>query len=213
MAKAALTTGPPRSVRRPLRAPGRAFTLTELLVTVAVLGVIASLLVPVFGRAREKVRLAMCQANLRALGQGLSAYVAAHRRHMPVAEKLDNPHPELVEGLHGRFVGEPGTFYCPSETKDDLRYSEENFEARRIGYYYFCCRRATPNRAVSTFLRWDVKYPRILDTRMESDAWVMSDIWIGGEPTAHRWYRKGVNFLTLGGEVGMIEHQPRAAFR
>jgi len=207
VAKAPLTTGPQCLSTR------AAFTLTELLVAVAVLGVIVSLLVPVFGRAREKVRLAMCKANLRALGQGLNAYVAANRRHMPVAEKLDNPHRALVEALHGRFVGEAETFYCPSETKPDLRYSEANFAARRIGYFYFCCRRATPNRAVSTFLRWDVKYPRILDTRVGSDAWVMSDTWVGGEPTAHHWYHKGVNYLTLGGEVGMIQNQPRAAFR
>jgi len=210
VANAPLTAAPATSLPAARR---RAFTLTELLVVVAILGVLASLLLPYFGRAREQARLTICRGNLRSLGLGLNAYVATHRRHVPLAEKLDNPHRELIDGLHGRFVGKAETFYCPSETRPELRFSEANFQAANIGYFYFCCRRATPNRAVSTFLRWDVEYPRILDTRMTSDAWVASDAWFGGEPTAHRWYDKGVNYLTLGGDVRMIHHQPRAAFR
>jgi prepilin-type N-terminal cleavage/methylation domain-containing protein len=190
-----------------------AFTLTELLVCAAVIALLVSMMVPYFGRAREKVRLTICRSHLRNVGVGLTAYVARNNSHLPVAEQLDNPHGELLGALLGTYVGEAESFYCPSETKEDLRFCRENLDANRIGYFYFCCRRPTRNRGVSTFLRWDVEYPRLLDTRMPPETWVISDAWFGGEPTAHRWYPKGVNYLTLGGDVRMIEHRPRAAFR
>lgn len=199
-----------RPVPRPRR---RAFTLTELIVCVGVLALLGSLLVGPLGRAREQARLTVCKSRLRNVGLGLTAYVSRHDSHLPVAQHLDNPHGELLAALYSSFVSEPESFYCPSQDQADLRFSRENFDANRIGYFYYCCRRPTANRGVSTFLRWDVAWPRILDCHMDPDTWVMSDAWFSGEPTAHRGYPKGVNYLTLGGEVLLVKHRPRAAFR
>lgn len=52
----------------------RAFTLIELLVTIAVIGVMTSILLPAVGTARETARGAACLSNLRQFSIALNTY-------------------------------------------------------------------------------------------------------------------------------------------
>ncbi len=52
----------------------RGFTLVELLVVIAVIGVLVAMLVPAVNVARESSRRASCQSNLRQLGLGMFGY-------------------------------------------------------------------------------------------------------------------------------------------
>jgi prepilin-type processing-associated H-X9-DG protein/prepilin-type N-terminal cleavage/methylation domain-containing protein len=58
-------------------------TLVELLVVVAIIGVLAAILMPAIQAARESARRAQCLNNLRQLGIALHVYHNAHRR-LPV---------------------------------------------------------------------------------------------------------------------------------
>jgi len=188
-----------------------AMTLLELLVVIAILAVLAALVVPAGSRAVDVAERLRCRNNLRNLGLVLRSRAKDHGGALPVSGVLDGPHPALVEALVP-YGTDPRLYYCPSEAKPDRILTDENVGAGRIGYFYYCCERASPNRFLSTFLRWNVRWPRRLTYTMDSRTWVASDAWFSGEPTAHGRSAKGVNYLTLGGDVQFIERRPRQAF-
>jgi type II secretory pathway pseudopilin PulG len=186
-------------------------TLVEVLVVVVILTFLAALLVPVGTRAMDEADLVQCRANLRALGVAVLLYAKDSNGALPVSEVMDGPHAELIAAL-GPYVGDPRVYYCPSEVAPKRVYSDANLRAGRIGYFYYSCEQAPTNRLLSTFLRWNVVWPRRLDSSMHSRTWVASDAWFSGEPTSHRFCKKGVNYLTLGGDVQFISDSPREAF-
>lgn len=50
------------------------FTLIELLIVIAIIGILAAILFPVFARARENARKTSCASNLKQLGLGWQMY-------------------------------------------------------------------------------------------------------------------------------------------
>jgi prepilin-type N-terminal cleavage/methylation domain-containing protein/prepilin-type processing-associated H-X9-DG protein len=60
-----------------------AFSLVELLVTIAIIAVLASLLLPALNRAKESGRTSFCQGNLHQIGLALQIYVGENRNRMP----------------------------------------------------------------------------------------------------------------------------------
>jgi prepilin-type N-terminal cleavage/methylation domain-containing protein/prepilin-type processing-associated H-X9-DG protein len=58
------------------------FTLIELLVVVAIISILAAILFPVFGRARENARKASCSSNLRQIGLGWTMYAQDYDERM-----------------------------------------------------------------------------------------------------------------------------------
>lgn len=59
----------------------RGITLVELLVSIAIIGVLAALLLPALGSARESSRRAACQNRQRQIGVALSLYHATHEAY------------------------------------------------------------------------------------------------------------------------------------
>jgi prepilin-type N-terminal cleavage/methylation domain-containing protein/prepilin-type processing-associated H-X9-DG protein len=58
------------------------FTLIELLVVVAIIAILAAILFPVFGRARENARRTSCQSNLKQIGLAWLQYAQDYDEKM-----------------------------------------------------------------------------------------------------------------------------------
>jgi prepilin-type N-terminal cleavage/methylation domain-containing protein len=60
-----------------------AFTLIELLVVIAIIAILAAILFPVFGRARENARRSSCQSNLKQIALGMMQYTQDFDERFP----------------------------------------------------------------------------------------------------------------------------------
>lgn len=99
----------------------RGFTLIELLVVIAIIAILASILFPVFARARENARRSSCQSNLKQLGLGMLQYVQDYDERFP-SKGLPggdvNKGPIASFGWAGMiypYVKSAQVFRCPSD--------------------------------------------------------------------------------------------------
>jgi prepilin-type N-terminal cleavage/methylation domain-containing protein/prepilin-type processing-associated H-X9-DG protein len=76
---------PARATPRWRRPQAKAFTLIELLLVIAVAGILAALLLPSLARAKQKARTAQCLAQLHQLGLAMSLYADEHEGLLPMA--------------------------------------------------------------------------------------------------------------------------------
>src|SRR5690606_5078172 len=73
----------------PLERHGRpAFTLLEMLVVIAIIGILAGLLLPALGRSKGRARSTVCVSNLRQLGIAARVYADENEDRLPSAEIL-----------------------------------------------------------------------------------------------------------------------------
>jgi len=66
------------------------FTLIELLVVIAIIAILASILFPVFSRAREKARMSSCTSNQRQIAMAVLMYVQENNEKFPTADAIWN---------------------------------------------------------------------------------------------------------------------------
>ena len=86
----------------------RGFTLIELLVVVAIIGLLAAILFPVFARARENARRASCMSNLQQMNLGIMQYVQDNDEFFPPYEWTG----QTATPPDGKFWAS-GTWYWP----------------------------------------------------------------------------------------------------
>jgi prepilin-type N-terminal cleavage/methylation domain-containing protein len=106
----------------------RAFTVIELLATIAVIGILAALSLAALSSAKAKARNVACLSHLRQLGIATRLYAEDNHGRLPVAEPLpsnpdrpETPRPRICDVL-GPYVGKVTTtnggtsvFKCPAD--------------------------------------------------------------------------------------------------
>ena len=109
----------------------KAFTLAELLVTIALIAVLICLLLPALAGAREQARRMQCAGNLRALSLAFEAYCHDNRGRFPGVASIPqlewdwiywapsqgDPFNEFAKGPLIRYTPtpDPRLFRCPSD--------------------------------------------------------------------------------------------------
>jgi len=92
----------------------RGFTLIELLVVIAIIAILASILFPVFAKAREKARQATCNSNVRQLALAIQMYAQDNQSQFP---GIDGPSwPAKIAPYLGSSAQ---MFMCPSDNSGD----------------------------------------------------------------------------------------------
>lgn len=61
----------------------RGFTLIELLIVIAIIAILAAVLFPVFGRAKDAAKRTSCLSNMRQIGYALTMYLSETDDRMP----------------------------------------------------------------------------------------------------------------------------------
>jgi prepilin-type N-terminal cleavage/methylation domain-containing protein len=106
------------------RQPDRAFTLVELLVALAIVGILAAMLLPAMAAAREKARRTACLNNLRQINLGIHLYCDDSNDVSPLTKRPADRMPSLgykelmksYVGLNGRSSAQDRVFACPADT-------------------------------------------------------------------------------------------------
>ena len=76
------------------------FTLIELLVVIAIIGILAAMVFPVFARARESARKAVCLSNVKNIALAIQMYMSDHNDTFPPEEHRQE--------VYNYFNGTPG---------------------------------------------------------------------------------------------------------
>lgn len=120
-----------------------AFTLIELLVVIAIIAILASILFPVFARARENARRASCMSNMKQLGLSMMMYKQDYDGRFPSAGWVDNlPCPDGSGNMCGAswevkiypYVKSLQVYVCPSDS--DRVWLGNNQGTGQISYGY-----------------------------------------------------------------------------
>src|SRR5687768_13605090 len=91
----------------------RGFTLIELLVVIAIIALLAAILFPVFGRAREQARKTSCMSNLKQIGLGIMQYTQDYDEYLPVGNTGGG---QGWAGRVGPYLKSSQIFICPSDS-------------------------------------------------------------------------------------------------
>ena len=91
------------------------FTLIEILVVVAIISILAAILFPAFGRARENARRSSCQSNLKQIGLGIMQYSQDYDEQMISGQTNGVLWKEMLQP----YVKSKQIFACPSNPNKD----------------------------------------------------------------------------------------------
>lgn len=116
------------------------FTLIELMLILAIIAILASLLLPGLGRARQKARTASCLAQLKQAGYGSEMYLLDNdNRYNTVKYQHSDWYNDNIIAKNGnnsfhskvafdsQYTHSKELYLCPSATQEDVQRFRDNY--------------------------------------------------------------------------------------
>jgi prepilin-type N-terminal cleavage/methylation domain-containing protein/prepilin-type processing-associated H-X9-DG protein len=134
------------------------FTLIELLVVIAIIAILAAILFPVFGRARENARRTSCQNNMRQAALGTMQYIADNDNRLmgatPTGSSTAGNNWDPIQP----YIKNEQMLFCPSakpyRTTNKVRATHYGFPVNWDGSGWYICavvRVTTPGQIFTSF--------------------------------------------------------------
>ncbi len=107
------------------------FTLIELLVVISIIALLAAILFPVFGRARENARRSSCASNMKQLGLGIIQYTQDYDEKYPM--RSNSAGTLSWRTYIYSYIKNSDVYRCPSNLNNNIDALQDSASLAEIG--------------------------------------------------------------------------------